>query len=732
MHQSFTKMISALKNFEIFFKTISYLVVLCGFISLWISGGFGIIVTSLFLTVIIGAWFLENSKWQISERSGTFLIVLIVPLFYFGWKNRFFGSGSSASDIAGTLASMILILAAVKLLQKKSDKDWIFLYLISFFEVLLAAGLSISPLYLASFILYLLVTTCAIILFEIRKTSRIVKSRQFNETKLTRLPLTAISLLVLIIVFAAPLFFVLPRVGGAGLGSNSNGSTNLTGFSDSVRLGAIGRLKQNDEIVMRARLDQAGESNFNNLHWRGIALDTFDNKSWRKSKTADDKSVIKREADFFMFGFSSTKENITVQTIYLEPIDTPVLFALARPVAIQGNLQNVFLDAEDALSFSRNSFDRLSYKVFSDRSLPDIKNLKSDNGIYPTEAQRYLQLPDDMDERISPLAAQITGNFNNRYDRAKAVEKYLQTQFGYTLEMKAGGEQPLADFLFNVREGHCEYFASAMAIMLRTQGIATRIVNGFQQGEYNETADVFVIKQKDAHSWVEVYFPKEDVWIPFDPTPFAGQSNGGTSDNGIVGSFNKYLEAVETFWIQYFVSYDNQEQRSLMRSFKNSFTDYQSKTSAWLTETQHNLSDWWKEVRGDKGLRTSAKAVAYGIGYFLITILGIVFIVWLYRKIIKLAIWQKILAWLKYKNEATIVEFYERMQKVLASKGLTRQSHQTPLEFAFALDMPEVVKITEKYNRVRFGEKNLSNDEAQEIESWLEKLEINTAENTNK
>ena len=255
-------MISSLKNFELFFKTLSYLVVLCGFISLWISGGFGIIVTFIFLSVIIGAWFLEDSKWQISERVGTIFIVFTVPLFYIGWKYRLIGSGSSASDIARMLASMILILAAIKLLQKKSDKDWIFLYLISFFEVLLAAGLSISPLYLASFILYLLVSICAIVLFEIRKTSRIVKHNKSRETKLTRLPVTATSLLVLIIVFAAPLFFVLPRVGGAGLGSNSNGLSGITGFSDSVRLGAIGRLKQNDEIVMRARLDKSGENNF--------------------------------------------------------------------------------------------------------------------------------------------------------------------------------------------------------------------------------------------------------------------------------------------------------------------------------------------------------------------------------------------------------------------------------------------------------------------------------------
>ena len=128
-------------------------------------------------------------------------------------------------------------------------------------------------------------------------------------------------------------------------------------------------------------------------------------------------------------------------------------------------------------------------------------------------------------------------------------------------------------------------------------------------------------------------------------------------------------------------------------------------------------------MRGDKGLQTSALAILYGIGYLLGIALGIFLIVWLYRKIIKLKIWQNLFAWLKRKNETTIIEFYERLQKVLASKGFLRQPHQTPLEFAFALDMPEAVKITEKYNRVRFGEKNLSETEAQEIEIWLKNLE---------
>ena len=131
-------------DFDKFFKIISYSVIICGFLALWVSGGFGIVVSALFLSVMITAWFLEDSRWYISERVGTALIVLVVPLFYIGWKFRIFGGGATETVVAGLLARLILMLSAIKLLQRKSDRDWIFLYLISFFEVLLAAGLSIE------------------------------------------------------------------------------------------------------------------------------------------------------------------------------------------------------------------------------------------------------------------------------------------------------------------------------------------------------------------------------------------------------------------------------------------------------------------------------------------------------------------------------------------------------------------------------------------------------------
>lgn len=722
-------------NFDRFFKLISYAVVFCGFFSLFVSGGVGAISTVLFVSVLIAAWFLEGSHRQIPERLGTVLIFIAVPLFYAGRKYHIFGFGVNVADLAAMLAQMILVLTAIKLLQRKAERDWVFLYLMAFFEVLLAAGLSISPLYLASLILYLMVTICAIIAFEIRKTSASIgrrsnykktenQRRTFAKIPSARLPVTAVALLVIIIVGAAPLFFALPRVGSAGLGSNQKGLSNVTGFSDSVSLGEIGSLLQNDQIVMRARIDQTDEKNLGALHWRGVALDTFDNKRWSKSKKDFRESFVKLERGFFLVDFPTANAVSTVQTIYLEPTDTPVLFTLSRPLAIEGSLPSeLYKDSEGAITFQRGNSERLSYKVNSDRSLPAASQLKFDHEKYSPETKRYLQLPEKLDERIAVLAAQITEKQTNRYDKAKAVENYLQTQFGYTLEMKAAGEEPLADFLFNVRAGHCEYFASAMAIMLRTQGIATRIVNGFQQGEYNETADVFVVRQKDAHSWIEVYFPQENAWIPFDPTPFAEQNREANAAAGILKKFNSYLEALETFWIQYFVSYDNQEQRSLVRSLKNNLNDYQATISYRLNRFQRRVSDWWKEVRGDKGLPTSAKAVGFGAAYLSAAILCLIGIVRLFRKIRRIGVWRRIYEWLKQTKPATIIEFYERLQTALASQGLIRAAHQTPLEFARTLEIPEVIKITEKYNRVRFGEENLSAVEAAEIDNWLKKLE---------
>jgi hypothetical protein len=596
----------------------------------------------------------------------------------------------------------------------------------------LGAALSISPIYLGSLILYLFVTVLAIVAFEIRKSARLIDKNapkksfaldeNLNGAPFRKLPVTAFILLFLIASFAAPMFFMLPRVGGAGFGANRGGVTGLTGFSTSVKLGEIGRIQQSDEIVMRVQIEGNDVETFGGIRWRGIALDTFDNKGWTKSKASPQNPFLRSESGAFQIDTLRDRKYLTEQTFYLEPIDTNVLFALPRAVAVQGNFQVLQKDAYGGITSVRNGFERISYKVYSDRWMPSVEALRADNAVYSADDVNYLQVPNKFDERIADLAFRLTGDKKNRYDKAKAVEQYLQTQFGYTLEQKAGGEQPLADFLFNIREGHCEYFATAMVMMLRTQGVASRVVNGFQRGEYNEAADMFVVKQKNAHLWVEVYFPREKVWVTFDPTPPASQ-NLTQEGAGLFGFTRKYLDALEALWIQYFVSYDNQEQRSLFRSMKSGLLDFQAKTTEWLNEIQYRIRDWWRDVSGEKGFQASASAIGYGALYLVAVLAGFWLLQWIYYRVRRLEFWQRFIDWLTRKKQKSIVEFYERMEKVLASRGFHRQSHQTPLEFAFALQMPEAVSITEKYNRVRFGEKDLSGEEAREIERWLENLE---------
>ena len=717
-------------DFEKLFKSLSYAAVFCGFLSLWVSGTFGVIGTVVFIAIMVAAWFLEGSRWQISERLGTVMIVAALPLYYLLFKVGFFQFADSGTMVAGMLGRLVLSLTAIKILQRKSDRDWIFLYLMAFFEVLLAAGLSISALYLFSFVLYVFVMVSTVIVFEIRKTRRSTEDKfvavEADDTTQSsplaggRVSVTAVVLIFFIICFALPIFFLLPRVGFAGLGSNLGGVSTSSGFSDTVRLGGIGNIQQNDQVVMRVRIETEG-ADTNGLKWRGVALDTFDNKSWSR-KVASKEPRVRTDRDIIQIDFASGRENLTTQTVYLEPLENPILFALPKIVGVQGNFPVLFKDRHGSVSFNRSG-ERISYKVLSDRALPLPETLREDRAAYPEDVANYLKLPDDLDPRISQLASRLTEDSRNRYDASKKVESYLQNNFGYTLEQKASGEQPLADFLFNVKEGHCEYFATAMAIMLRTEGIATRVVNGFSQGEYNDTADVWVVKQRNAHSWVEVYFPGENAWVPFDPTPFSGQVAEGTSTAGISATIGKYMEALETFWIQYFVAFDNQEQRSLFTSVKRGFQDYQSKTSGWMNGATGKLSDWWADVRGDNGIETSMAAAGRGALYVVAWLVGFFALVWLCRRIVKLKVWRRLRDRFFGREDASIVLFYQRMIEALAEKGFVREAHQTPLEFAYEVGASEALLLTAKYNEVRYGRKNLSDQDEERIQDWLSRIE---------
>src|SRR5881398_3773781 len=321
-------------NFNTYFRLASYATVASAALALFVAGGVGVGLAAVFAVVMIVAWKLEETRWQLSERIALVSILVSLPIFYLDWRIltpylqiEFLETGQRANAEVAVLAHLILFLSAVKLLQRKADRDWFFLYLISFFEVLLAAGLTARPAFLAVLLLYLLCALSTVVAFEIQKARRKVTAtqtrllvppdstlfrklpmrlwrRRYLETR--RLPLVSLGLLVLIVVLALPFFLIAPRTASSALRRGGNGVSGFIGFSDNVTLGEIGRLKGNDEVFMHVRIDNLSALPPSGLRWRGVALDEFTGKGWKKSRVAERSEKKESESGLFQLGTTAS------------------------------------------------------------------------------------------------------------------------------------------------------------------------------------------------------------------------------------------------------------------------------------------------------------------------------------------------------------------------------------------------------------------------------------------
>lgn len=724
-----------LMSFTTYFRLASYATIGAASLALFVAGGIGVWLALAFATVITIAWNVEGSRWQFSERAALIIILVALPLFYLDWRllhvflDAQFPEGGAVtrggSEVT-LLAHLISFLTAVKLLQRKGDRDWFFLYLISFFEVLLAAGLSASPSFLATLALYLLCALTTIVAFEIQKGRHKVSAtetrllvppakslfrklpqprRRYLETR--RLPFVSGGLLFLIVVLALPFFLIAPRTTSSALKRGGSGLAGVIGFSDSVTLGDIGQLKRNDEIVMRVRVEDSGIVPAAGLRWRGVALDEFTGRGWLKSGEARRFEDKTDDRGFFKLGTTEDLSKLTSQTFVLEPLDTAVLFGAPRILAVQGRLPFVRVDSEGAIQTRPHDQEKVVYKVYSDTTVPTEIALRSDRLDYLVPAARYLQLPANIDSRIGDLAKSVVASAGARsgYDEARAIEAHLRDNYQYSLDLKAGGPDPLADFLFHVRSGHCEYFSTAMVVMLRTRGIASRVVNGFLPGEYNEASGAYTVRQSDAHSWVEVFFPRTNSWVTFDPTPPAGRT--ARVRTGLAAQLSKYSEALELMWFQYVVGYDRQEQHSLATSLRKDLLDLRRSSSATLDRARATL----------QAILQPGLLITGGV-------LTMVVFVLLARRIRHFGWRRGLKVWRSgVEPEGSNVDFYERFIALLEKQGIKRESYQTPMEFAASLGLNEARAITNAYNRVRFGEEKLSIGERKQIDLLLSQLE---------
>ncbi len=784
-------------SLEAYFRIASYGLVATAYASLAMTGevdALSVIAFALALIVSFTADARGVKKLRMREWMWRVLAIAYIPFV--------FVDGAIISSRVIALVHMTMFASAAKLFQDKRDRDWVFLYLISLFQMLLSAGLTFNATFVGSLTFFVFFLISALAAFEIRRTSREIASseeevvlplkkplrlrdhgggraanRGLGFTRVRHLVTASLLHLIAVAVLTLPFFFMIPRFNARSIGGSLGETTAITGFSDVVELGQVASIKESTKVVMRVRLDREAPGW---LRWRGVALDRYVRGQWRCTVNqssqdyvmkgsgdggrAENTRVFDLRQKIFppersLSGFRGEDNPVPIAPVYpgiallkqdviLEPLTigdsgsrTP-LFGAGKLMSLRAAINKLLIYREAGTIAAVGLGGRMSYTVLSDTRVPSEEQLREDSSqIYPPEvSQRYQQLPTDqndggrLDPRIGALAHEISRLQPTLYDKVRAIELHLKNNYGYTLDLKPARGEPLAEFLFKAREGHCEYFAAAMAIMVRTLGVPARVVNGFQMGEYNEVSGLYTVRESDAHSWVEVYFPANATWVEFDPTPPAGINN--YSRGGLLATLRKYVEAAEVFWMDYIVTLDRDQQATLMSRLQNWVLDVKDGAVASYLKLKSAMVGLVKGVLIERHW-TVAEILKFGaLAALLMASMLAMYVMVSYFKRRNLAPtgygpwWQRAFilpAWktgfmLRRDSRKSAVLFYEQMLAIAARGRLIKRSDQTPIEFAETTGIEAVKRITRTYNRVRFGGARLDKKETEDVSRLLAEL----------
>jgi protein-glutamine gamma-glutamyltransferase len=656
---------------------------------------------------------------ELTQRTATWLVVCylgVFPLDVLFFSRAIAATSTNPGLYAALLGAVhfLLFVMLVRLYSANTDRDAFFLAMLAFAAILAAAILTIDTSFLVLFFVFLLFGVATFVGMEMRRgaSGAIAPPAQpAQERRLTRaLTLAALSVAAGAIVLGGALFFFFPRFNAGYLGRASLQPSLMTGFSDDVELGQIGEIKKNATVVMRVKTGKP--VGYPLLRWRGIALSTFDGKRWTTPNRRAD--VLPPDASGWIYVADPAQQPNEPATglryeVLLQPVATDTVFAPANAISLQGNFSGesadagwrsrrsyLFRDSTGSLSNPFRNFAPVRYFGYSRLPAVNATKLRASASEYPDEIRAlYLQLP-SLDARIPDLSRGVTARARTPYDKAVAIEAYLRSRYTYTLNLTGKpGDDPLAHFLFETRAGHCEYFASAMTIMLRTQGVAAREVNGFLPGEFNDLAGDYIVRASDAHSWVEVYFPGSG-WITFDPTPSV------TEEFGLFSRFGQYIDWMELSWNEWVINYDFAHQVQMAQIMQRNTRNWTESARAWFARVQRTgkvrLRSWL--------YRRGAVTFVFPVALVLLLVL-------LRYDILGVTI-RRLRMYLQLRapetssaNPQLASRLYGELLHLLERRGFTRRASQTPLEFAGAVGeasvAPAVREFTRLYAHARFG-----------------------------
>jgi transglutaminase-like putative cysteine protease len=692
-----------------YFDVCLYLLIFTGFGTLASTGRLDLASVVLVSSALLFRGYILARRHQVllSERWTNLLTIACVGYYI---ADEFVISRTFLT----ALVHLVLFVMLVRLFSAQKDRDHYFLALLSFGMVLAAALLTVDSTFLLALGGFVLVSTATFILMEMMHASERapVLARDLQSPAAYRKLSFAIVgiapvLLTLILLGGSLIFFVLPRVSAGYLSAYSGGGDLSSGFSDHVELGRIGQIQRSRMVVMHVRID-GDTTGVARPKLRGVTLNNFDGRSWNNTH---ERYLLRRGSDNRFDLRQHTADPGAEQPrgrrlhyqVTLEPFVNITFFLLAIPQSVEGNYRVLSVDsAADVYNFDpEHPVTRYEADSLVRLETPPLDHARLENAArlhpsYPrSSVQEYLQLP-RLDPRVLSLAQQITARVSDPYAKASALEGYLRSHFGYTLQLPGSIPQdPIADFLFVRREGHCEYFASAMAVMLRSIAIPSRVVNGFSGGEFNDLTSQYVIRASEAHSWVEAYIPGEG-WMEFDPTP-AGTASAQTNWSRLM----LYMDAMESFWREWVVNYDLGHQIRLTQDASRGSREVVSRAQGWAKSRYETMLAWARKSEERLGQST----VFWGERVLLLFVIGL-FAASLPRLIAFLRA-LRLARRPERAPRAAATVWYERMLHHVARRGWEKRPAQTPTEFASGIENNElrnrVRDFTERYERARFG-----------------------------
>lgn len=683
------------------------------------------------------------------------------------------------SNIEGRLLSgahFLVYLTWIILLQKKSDTQYWWLCALGFLQIAVGSVLTESGYYGILLVIYLFLAIWTLSVFSLYRTRNTFLqqsslptiprlSNEINtespfhqqsqvhggvQSERTRQWLTrnfvwaSISYSISALIISMCFFLLIPRlwVNRSTFGNEtlSADSQPLVGFTEKVQLGEMGEILESSERVLELTIydnetdEPISMTEFVQKYdleeplFRGAVLSKYENGSWSRDKKHSRMKLYNSsqlQADAFYR-----------QEFTLQPIGTNILFMLA-PFAGMDMLgeKDYFLNSEtfevDQSSQSNNP-GIIKYNLFTGKD-------KADNYVLNQlrNRRKYLKLPRHDLQRLIRFTKKLIAahpELKTKTEKAEFLEAYLRDsgEFSYSLNMTIHDPtiDPVEDFLFNRKTGHCEYYASALALMLRAIGIPTRVISGFKGCDEKLLSNSVEVQQRFAHSWVEAYL--DDRWETLDATPSLQRAQMVAKNAPSFGSWSGFSKMMSQFWNDYVIGFSIQRQRQMFynpllnvgKKIQQKALNFRSFLVGLVQSAKRLLLNprQWFSWKGAVAVFVIA-GLFFGLKWFIRVSIKLIQLLFRHQSDQK-----------KVTHSANVI-FYEQFRSLLAKKGLVRNHSDTQKEFsdhvqielkselthAHLDEYPD--ELTKLFYKVRYGNYRLESVEANEVQQKLATLE---------